>query len=97
MIRSNTIWDCLARRIWPADPAQPGERLQAWHVLAYLLAPSLASLAIIVFIWSWGAFLWPLVIIQDRTLNALAVGLTNYSQPYQHEPMWGAAMAAVKG
>jgi multiple sugar transport system permease protein len=24
----------------------------------------------------------------------LAVGLTNYSQPYQHVPMWGAAMAA---
>ena len=43
---------------------------------------------------AWGAFLWPLVIVQDRELNVLAVGLTNYSQPYQHVPMWGAAMAA---
>jgi multiple sugar transport system permease protein/arabinosaccharide transport system permease protein len=59
-----------------------------------LLAPALTSLAIIVFIWSWGAFLWPLVIVQDRELNVLAVGLTNYSQPYQQAPMWGAAMAA---
>ena len=59
-----------------------------------LLLPALASLAIIVFIWSWGNFLWPLVIVQDRTLNVLSVGITVYAQPYQHEPMWGAAMAA---
>lgn len=64
------------------------------RIVLPLLGPALASLAIIVFIWSWGTFLWPLVIIQDRTLNVLAVGLTNYSQPYQHAPMWGAAMAA---
>ena len=59
-----------------------------------LLLPALASLAIIVFIWSWGNFLWPLVIVQDRALNVLSVGITTYAQPYQHEPMWGAAMAA---
>jgi ABC-type glycerol-3-phosphate transport system permease component len=64
------------------------------RIVLPLLLPALTSLAIIVFIWSWGAFLWPLVIIQDRELNVLAVGLTNYSQPYQHVPMWGAAMAA---
>ena len=59
-----------------------------------LLLPALASLAIIVFIWSWGNFLWPLVIVQDREMNVLSVGLTTYSQPYQGQPMWGAAMAA---
>jgi ABC-type glycerol-3-phosphate transport system permease component len=64
------------------------------RIVLPLLGPALTSLAIIVFIFAWGAFLWPLVIIQDRNLNVLAVGLTNYSQPYQHVPMWGAAMAA---
>jgi multiple sugar transport system permease protein len=59
-----------------------------------LLAPALTSLAIIVFIWSWGAFLWPLVIVQDKALNVLSVGLTTYTQPYLGQPMWGAAMAA---
>lgn len=59
-----------------------------------LLLPALASLAIIVFIWSWGAFLWPLVIVQDKALNVLSVGLTSYTQPYNGQPMWGAAMAA---
>jgi ABC-type glycerol-3-phosphate transport system permease component len=37
-----------------------------------LLLPALASLAIIVFIWSWGAFLWPLVIVQGKALNVLS-------------------------
>jgi ABC-type glycerol-3-phosphate transport system permease component len=59
-----------------------------------LLAPALASLAIIIFIWSWGSFLWPLVAVNDQKLTVLSVGLTNYSQPYQRTPMWGAAMAA---
>jgi len=59
-----------------------------------LLLPALASLAIIVFIWSWGAFLWPLVIVQDKALTVLSVGLTTYTQPYNGQPMWGAAMAA---
>jgi ABC-type glycerol-3-phosphate transport system permease component len=64
------------------------------RVVLPLLTPALTSLAIIIFIWSWGAFLWPLVVVQDRELNVLSVGLTNYSQPYQQIPMWGAAMAA---
>ena len=59
-----------------------------------LLLPALASLAIIVFIWAWGAFLWPLVIVQDKALNVLSVGLASYTQPYLGQPMWGAAMAA---
>ena len=59
-----------------------------------LLLPALASLAIIVFIWSWGAFLWPLVIVQDKSLSVLSVGLATYTQPYLGQPMWGAAMAA---
>jgi multiple sugar transport system permease protein/arabinosaccharide transport system permease protein len=71
-----------------------GEFHMFLRIVLPLLLPALTSLAIIVFIWSWGAFLWPLVIVQDRDLTVLAVGLTNYSQPYQHVPMWGAAMAA---
>ena len=64
------------------------------RIVLPLLVPALASLAIIVFIWSWGNFLWPLVIVQDKDLNVLSVGMTSYSQPYQREPMWAAAMAA---
>ncbi|HTI82562.1 MAG TPA: carbohydrate ABC transporter permease [Acetobacteraceae bacterium] len=71
-----------------------GEFQMFLGIVLPLMWPPLISLAIIEFIASWGNFLWPLVIVQDRNLNVLAVGLTNYSQPYQHAPMWGAAMAA---
>ncbi len=64
------------------------------QIVLPLLLPALASLAIIIFIWSWGNFLWPLVIVQDKALQVLSVGLTTYTQPYLGQPMWGAAMAA---
>jgi ABC-type glycerol-3-phosphate transport system permease component len=64
-----------------------------WIILP-LLKPALTSLAIIIFLWSWGNFLWPLVVVQDRSLTVLAVGLTTYTQPYSGQPHWAAAMAA---
>lgn len=63
-------------------------------LIAPLLLPALTSLAIIIFLWSWGNFLWPLVAVNDERLTVLSVGMTNYAQPYQRTPMWGAAMAA---
>ena len=64
------------------------------RIVLPLLAPALVSLGIIVFIWAWGAFLWPLVVVQDRDLYVLSVGLSAYVQPYNREPTWAAAMAA---
>jgi len=39
------------------------------RIVLPVLLPTMASVAIIVFIWSWSAFLWPLAIIQDRALT----------------------------
>ncbi len=58
-----------------------------------LLAPASASLAIILFLFSWNNFLWPLVIVQDRNLLTLPVGMTIFSQPYRGDPIVGPAMA----
>jgi ABC-type glycerol-3-phosphate transport system permease component len=71
-----------------------GELYIFLRIVLPLLAPALVSLGIIVFIWSWGAFLWPLVAVQDRSLYVLSIGLSAYVQPYNSEPTWGAAMAA---
>lgn len=64
------------------------------RIVLPLLVPAMTSLGILVFIWSWGAFLWPLVIVQDRTLQVLTVGLTDFSQSYSRPPEWAEAMAA---
>ena len=58
-----------------------------------LLAPASASLAIILFLFSWNNFLWPLVVVQDRNLLTLPVGMTVFSQPYRGDPIVGPAMA----
>jgi ABC-type glycerol-3-phosphate transport system permease component len=79
-----------------AARADGAGELQIFFIIVLpLLLPALASLAIIIFIWSWGNFLWPLVAVNDEKLTVLAVGITNYTQPYQRQPMWGAAMAAA--
>jgi ABC-type glycerol-3-phosphate transport system permease component len=64
------------------------------RIVLPLLGPALISLGTIIFVWSWGAFFWPLVAVQDRDLYVLSIGLSGYVQPYNQEPMWGAAMAA---
>jgi ABC-type glycerol-3-phosphate transport system permease component len=64
------------------------------RIVLPLLVPALISLGTIVFVWSWGAFLWPLVAVQDHSLYVLSIGLSGYVQPYNQEPMWGPAMAA---
>ncbi len=71
-----------------------GEFYMFLRIVLPLLVPAMTSLGILVFIWSWGAFLWPLVIVQDRSLQVLAVGLTDFSQSYSRPPEWAAAMAA---
>jgi len=71
-----------------------GEFYMFLRIVLPLLVPAMTSLGILVFIWSWGAFLWPLVIVQDRGLQVLAVGLTDFSQSYSRPPEWAAAMAA---
>ena len=79
-----------------AGRADGAGEIQIFLILVLpLLLPALASLAIIIFIWSWGNFLWPLVAVSDEKLVVLATGITNYTQPYQRAPMWGAAMAAA--
>lgn len=46
-----------------------------WHVLLPLIRPGLATLAIFTFVGSWNSFLWPLLMIRNRALFTLPVGL----------------------
>jgi multiple sugar transport system permease protein len=86
----------VPNEIIEAGRADGAGEIQIFVILVLpLLLPALASLAIVIFIWSWGNFLWPLVAVSDEKLAVLAVGITNYTQPYQRQPMWGAAMAAA--
>lgn len=64
-----------------------------WRIVFPLLGPASASLAIIIFLFSWNNFLWPLIIVQSPDLVTLPVGTTLFTLPYQVQPTWGPAMA----
>lgn len=48
-----------------------------WYVMLPAIRPALVTLAILVFIGSWGDFLWPLIVIQDEKLYTLPLGVAN--------------------
>ncbi len=64
-----------------------------WKIVFPLLASGSASLAIIIFLWSWNNFLWPLIIIKDQNLAPIQVGITAFTQTHSSEPQWAVAMA----
>ncbi|MDX0461603.1 ABC transporter permease subunit [Sinorhizobium medicae] len=94
MMRQN-VYDIPDEIIEAARADGAGEIRIFFFIVLPLLTPALASLAIIIFIWSWGNFLWPLVAVTREELAVLATGITSYTQPYQRQPMWGAAMAVA--
>ena len=50
-----------------------------WKIVAPLLRPILATLAIFIFLSSWNDFLWPLIVLSDDARYTLPVALANLS------------------
>ena len=48
-----------------------------WKVIMPLVKPSLAVLAIFVFIGSWGEFLWPSIVLTKKALYTLPLGVND--------------------
>ncbi|HLR46734.1 MAG TPA: carbohydrate ABC transporter permease [Deinococcales bacterium] len=50
-----------------------------WRVGLPLVGPGLSALGIFTFIGNWNAFLWPLVVITDRSMRTIPVGVALFS------------------
>lgn len=70
-----------------------GEFRIFWQIVFPLLAPASASLALIIFLFSWNNFLWPLIVVRSQDYITLPVGLTVFTQPHSDQPKWAVAMA----
>ncbi|MEZ4864817.1 MAG: carbohydrate ABC transporter permease [Caldilineaceae bacterium] len=57
-----------------------------------LLAPPLATLAILTFMWSWNSLFWPMIVATRTNVMTLTVGMTFFQQPLR-EPYWTYIMA----
>ena len=51
-------------------------------IILPLLAPILASLAILTFLGSWNDFMWPLIVLTDGNLHTLPVALASLSREH---------------
>jgi ABC-type glycerol-3-phosphate transport system permease component len=70
-----------------------GELRIFWRVVLPLLAPASASLAVIIFLFSWNNFLWPLIVIRSQQLQTIPVGMVAFIQPHNGQPQWAVSMA----
>ena len=74
----------------------------AWRRYLRIVVPmrssAIASLGLFWFIWSWNSFLWPLIILQDKKMFTLPIGLVTLTSARVYQPgltMASAIVAAV--
>ena len=70
-----------------------GEARIFLRIVMPLMGPSIATLIIFTFTWSWNAFLWPLIVIKSSSLFTLPLGLSSFLDMYDIE--YGPLMAGM--
>jgi multiple sugar transport system permease protein len=63
-----------------------------WRIVLPQVLPALATFGVLVFISSWNAYLWPLIVLQDVEVRTLPIILTWYND--RHTSDLGLQMAA---
>lgn len=88
------FFESLPRELEEAAYIDGATRLQTFLLIALPLAkPALATLGIITFLGAWNDFLWPLLVLKDRTLLTLPPGLRTLQGAYTSE--YGQMMAGA--
>lgn len=62
------------------------------HVIVPNSKPAFVTLGLIQFLWSWDAFFWPLVVIEDRNKQVVQVAIATLFTPEM--VFWGRTFAA---
>ena len=84
----------LPKELEEAAYIDGASRVQTFrHIALPLARPALATLGIITFLASWNDFLWPLLILRDRSLLTLPPGLSTLQGAYTSE--YGQMMAGA--
>jgi len=67
-----------------------------WRIVLPLAGPPITTLAILTFIGTWNAYLWPFLVGQDENVRVLTVALSVFrSQTPQGAPDWSGLMASA--
>jgi ABC-type glycerol-3-phosphate transport system permease component len=63
-----------------------------WRIVVPLSGPVIGTLAILIFVRTWNEYLLPFIILRDRELYTVGVGLIYLDGEYVKQ--WGLIMAA---
>lgn len=64
-----------------------------YKIVLPLCKPALSALAILIFVWSWNVFLWPLILTTRDSMRTLPVGIAVFQG--QYVTRWGLIMAGA--
>jgi raffinose/stachyose/melibiose transport system permease protein len=79
-----TFWMYVAFRSMPRSLAESAvidgasELTMLWRILVPNVAPAIRTMAALVFLWTWNAFLLPLVMVSKQSLYVVTVGLSSF-------------------
>ena len=60
-----------------------GEFRLWWQVMLPMVRPSLAAVSIFSFVGYWNSFMWPLIVLKDKELYPLSVGLAALESTFE--------------
>ena len=64
-----------------------------WSVILPLSVPAISAIVILRFMWSWGAFFWPLIVVSEQKMRTLPLGLSVFKDEYTIQ--WRLLMGAT--
>ncbi len=88
------FFDSIPKELEEAAEIDGANKFQTFYKIVLPLSkPALATLGILTFLASWNDFLWPLLILRDRSLQTLPPGLRTLQGAYTSE--YGLMMAGA--
>lgn len=72
-----------------------GPWLFFWHVILPLSKTNMAALFIVMFIYGWNQYLWPLVVTTSNQMNTVVMGMQKLAATADQIPQWNLIMATA--
>ncbi|MGF1650821.1 MAG: sn-glycerol-3-phosphate ABC transporter permease UgpE [Hyphomicrobiaceae bacterium] len=66
-----------------------------WYVVIPLARTSMAALFVILFVYGWNQYLWPLLITTDQNYYTIVMGIQRMIQDVEATPAWHIIMATT--
>ncbi len=66
-----------------------------WDILLPLSKTNIAALFVILFIYGWNQYLWPLIITTEESMTTVVMGIHAMVQVSEAEPRWHLVMAVT--